>query len=717
MKKNIFFLLFLIGFVKISYNQNVSELNQLYTVLKEQITSNPDSSSYLLKQHQSDLEQAAFSYLNSFAHLKLREYKASKQGFLKLIKQAEITENPVFQDIFYRLGFSYYKLQNHDSAHYFLRRQIEFEKDKKLNVKTADALFLIGYSFKSNGQKDSVLQYWNTANNLYRKNNDSLGLAKIQINLGGYYRYFENSVSIKHYEKGLKLYEILKQERNIAISHQNLGTLFVDSEMSEKAIFHLNKALTYFESENYTQYQITCLNNLSYAHNNMGDYNIAKKNLKKSIAINDNNYQTELSYSLLNMAVCEMGLKNYKSAEKNYKKAESLFEKLDMKYSLLAVYSGYITLYAEFGDLEKVAKYFRAFKSLKEEEFEEKNRAALAEFEKNFELKEITYHLEITKKEKALKSIEIEKQHSDIVIRNIVILLGILAMTLLLFLLYYIYKSNKKTKSLNTAIQTRNNIIEKNNQELEETVSLRTKELSVAKERAEESDLLKSTFLANISHEIRTPLNAIMGFSNLLSEEETDPEDVKRYGVIVRNNGFDLLNIVDDIIDVSKIEANVYTCNQVLVLHSEIVNSIIVENSEKTKYFNKEDVVELTTSFLNEEVKIITDLFKLNVVFNKLINNALQFTDSGFVNIGSEIIGSKLCFSVTDSGIGIPQERMSQIFENFRKYRNDEHIKYRGLGVGLFIANNILNHMGSELEVESSEEGSKFSFKFNIINE
>ena len=111
-------------------------------------------------------------------------------------------------------------------------------------------------------------------------------------------------------------------------------------------------------------------------------------------------------------------------------------------------------------------------------------------------------------------------------------------------------------------------------------------------------------------------------------------------------------------------------------------------------------------------------IYKLNIVFNKLINNAFQFTEKGFVNISSKIIEQKIHFSVSDSGIGIPKENLPQILENFRNFRENKHLKYRGLGVGLYIANSILTQMGSQLQIEANDlGGSNFSFKMDIIDE
>lgn len=234
------------------------------------------------------------------------------------------------------------------------------------------------------------------------------------------------------------------------------------------------------------------------------------------------------------------------------------------------------------------------------------------------------------------------------------------------------------------------------------------------KEKAEESDKLKSAFLANMSHEIRTPMNSILGYSELLSDKEITEEERNRFSVIIANSSNQLMQLINDIIDISKLEAN-----QLKIFMSECNLNEICRNCYYT--FINSDLLKAKPGLnlvLNLQdkfagVQAVTDANRLQQVLINLINNAIKFTEKGSIEFGYHILHDNenpmLQFYVKDSGIGIPADKFDQIFERFRQATEDG--SHKGTGLGLSISKGIIELLHGNIKVESHPgEGATFSF-------
>ena len=240
---------------------------------------------------------------------------------------------------------------------------------------------------------------------------------------------------------------------------------------------------------------------------------------------------------------------------------------------------------------------------------------------------------------------------------------------------------------------------------------LREKEenLRKAKEKAEENDRLKSAFLRNLSHEIRTPLNAILGFSELILEEVKDNRTLIDFINDIRNSGDHLLNIVSDVIEISKIETQQIKIQEKAACLTGILNRVYSSFKLETEKKNLEFKVEIP--LLNEKSKIITDSTILIQILNNLIGNAIKFTNQGMIIYGCELIDGYIQFHVKDSGVGIATEYHELIFERFRQIDNRMSRQYEGLGLGLSISKALVENLGGRIWLESSEGvGSVFYF-------
>ena len=234
-------------------------------------------------------------------------------------------------------------------------------------------------------------------------------------------------------------------------------------------------------------------------------------------------------------------------------------------------------------------------------------------------------------------------------------------------------------------------------------------ELTSAKEKAEESDRLKSAFLANMSHEIRTPMNGILGFTELLSDSNFSGEEKQNFIKIIQKSGQRMLNTVNDLIDISKIE----TGQMSVVLTPANVKEILFS---QYSFFQPEAEEKKLKFILNDQLQqseslVSTDVVKLDSILTNLIKNALKYTDLGSVEIGCYKQNEKLFFYVKDTGIGIPENRQAAVFNRFEQADVGDKRAYQGSGLGLTIAKAYVEMLGGKMELDSKVGfGSTFSF-------
>jgi len=236
-------------------------------------------------------------------------------------------------------------------------------------------------------------------------------------------------------------------------------------------------------------------------------------------------------------------------------------------------------------------------------------------------------------------------------------------------------------------------------------------ELIAAKEKAEESDRLKTAFLHNVSHEIRTPMNAIIGFSALLNEPDTTEEERHQFIDIIFQSGSQLLSIINDIVDIANIESGQVKLN----IKEMNLNSTLRSLDEQFSYKEKSDAISinLDTGLPDSKSLIMTDSTKLIQILSNLINNATKFTREGRVDFGYTLKNGFLEFFVKDTGIGIPPEHHKKIFERFFQVDNLVSRKFGGTGLGLSICKAYVELLGGKIWV-TSQPGEGTDFRFNI---
>lgn len=275
-------------------------------------------------------------------------------------------------------------------------------------------------------------------------------------------------------------------------------------------------------------------------------------------------------------------------------------------------------------------------------------------------------------------------------------------------------RNNEKIAAQNEEFQQINEEFQQLNEELNHA----NFELIGAKEKAEESDRLKSAFLANMSHEIRTPMNGILGFADLLKEPDLSGDERQEYISIIEKSGLRMLNIINDLIDISKVESG-----QMEIIYSEInINEQIeyIYNFFKPEVHKKGMELLFQLGLKDEKAVIRTDREKLYAVLTNLVKNAIKYSDTGTIELGYSLKDKFLVYYIKDTGIGIPESKKDAIFNRFIQADITDKRAFQGAGLGLAISKSYVEMLGGHIWVESIErKGSTFYFTipYNVIND
>ncbi len=248
--------------------------------------------------------------------------------------------------------------------------------------------------------------------------------------------------------------------------------------------------------------------------------------------------------------------------------------------------------------------------------------------------------------------------------------------------------------------------------ELEQRVAERTAELEIAKKRAEEADRIKSAFLATMSHELRTPLNSIIGFTGILLQGLAGPlnEEQTKQLRMVQTSARHLLNLINDVLDISKIESGQLEIGHELVDMRQVIEKVV---QSVTPMAEKKGLA-LKVDIAPEVGEIISDRRRVEQIFLNLLNNAIKFTDQGEVRVESRVSENLVVTSVSDTGIGINPEDMDKLFTPFYQIDTGLTRQYEGTGLGLSICKRLVELLGGEIWVESEGKGRGSTFRFTL---
>ena len=283
-----------------------------------------------------------------------------------------------------------------------------------------------------------------------------------------------------------------------------------------------------------------------------------------------------------------------------------------------------------------------------------------------------------------------------------------------MFAAYNIEYFTRRDFYQNDLLDQRKEEVEEANRNLEQKVEERTLELMLSKDRAEQSDKLKSAFLANMSHEIRTPMNGILGFSQLLLETD-DREELVEFVDVINKNGNHLLSLINDIIDISKIEAGMMTLSISEFSLNELMKEIVDLFSREQKILSGDLSIKYHFDIDPGQDTLIADRTRLKQVLINFMSNACKFTDKGYVEVGYILHEHDVVFYVKDTGIGLDYDQQHVIFERFMQATINHNPKHEGTGLGLAISKAFVKLFDGDIWVESEPgHGSVFYFTLPV---
>jgi len=237
-------------------------------------------------------------------------------------------------------------------------------------------------------------------------------------------------------------------------------------------------------------------------------------------------------------------------------------------------------------------------------------------------------------------------------------------------------------------------------------------QLKKAKEKAEESDNLKSAFLANMSHELRTPINSIQGFADIINNRKLSKKDIKKFTKTIKRRTEELVTLISDILDISRIEAGQVSITDSKFSLNYLIDDIYSIFEERIKVKNKNIILKTLKNLKNDNDYIVTDQTRLKQIISNLVDNAIKFTNKGRIEIGYDLKKENIIeFFVKDTGIGMSKEDQKYIFKRFRQAENSKGKTYGGTGLGLTICKSLVELMGGKIWVQSEvNKGTVFFF-------
>lgn len=605
-------------------------------------------------------QEAIASKILGNAKVNLEEYYEAAKHLQFALHYYEKTKNQkLLGDIHYLLGITEYYLANYTKSldHYLNALQIFKVSESKSDY--ANTLQNMGLLFHEMDDLVKALEYYEAALTINIELDIKENIAGLYQNLGIVsYRNNDDSTAIDYYNKSIEYFKEQHDLRGIGISYSNIGLIHIRNKLPQKAYANFEKSLTYFTKTGYKLGQMWALNNMG-------------------IALSMTNDSAE--------------------SENCFFRSLVLAKDLDSPEGLISNYESLSKLYERMGIQGKALAFFKMHTQVKDSLNQINTQHKITELES-------LYRLESNEREQAELISENKRQKTQI--WAISGFLSILILAVLVIFSAYYQKRNAEKK------------LAEHKRNLEKLVDMRTKELKhqiSERKIAEESDKLKSAFLANMSHELRTPMNAIIAFSNFLREPNLNDDRKFEYLDHITTAGDSLLRLIDDIIDIAKIESKQLK----IFIQPTNINRLLSELYKvhaELKGKNKIKQIKFNLRTDNKYNYIInTDSQRLKQVLSNLIENAFKYTDNGSIDLGFECEEKSVTFFVSDTGIGIPEDKHKLIFDRFYQLNHLNDRKTSGTGLGLAICKNLVNLLGGEIWLNSKPtKGSSFFIKIPV---
>lgn len=609
----------------------------------------------------------------------------------------------------------------------------------------ANTYKLLGFSYFNISDFKKAVEYLNSALEIYENINDKHGAAIIHNHLGNVYGTVDDDDNaLKNFQKSLTFAQSVGDSARSAVNLGNIGLLYFKKKDFDKAIKNYLTAINIFKALNQEMNYSVYLGNLGLAYIEINEFSKAhdffNEALKISIKLQDG-YNIAFQNANQGMLYYRMALRNKFSETQKlehlnksvsyYNNAVSILEPLgsanDQKNYLFELSN----VYKEIGNYKSALEVYVKASNLKDSVLSESTKKSIAEIETKQQLRE---------KEKELELLNNEKEYQTNVTRSLFVILILLGIIIVL-VVYTSRKQKKinaeleknilKRKETEKALRLNEVELKKHRDHLENIVAERTKELKkensvrlqaeeeaiAAKEKAEKSDKLKSEFLAQMSHEIRTPLNIINGFNTILRDELQDNATpiFKKAMSNLEAASNRIMRTVDMVLKMSEVTLGTA---KVLFNEFDFQEKIIDEIIGKYTFLAKEKNLSFECIFETEETNVYSDDYYVFQILVNLLDNAIKYTDSGGIKILiRKNDKGELSISVVDSGIGISEEFLPNMFDSFSQEERGYTRSYDGNGLGLSLVNNYCRLIGAQISVDSQKgKGSSFTVTFPVNN-
>ncbi len=668
------------GYLSVIYADNGSYVDSLKYLLRDEI----NTPQFRLRIQLGD-------------HLLTDSPAVSYNYYLEALNIAQNLQQDTLEALSYsNMGLS--KLQTNDyveSKNYFLTAS-EIYQRYELKEKIANLDYYLGLADYYLGNYEQSIKKYQKALKIFIANDNLQLEANTYQNIGLVHHDLENDTeALEYYQKALKIDETLNIKDNIAGLTQNIGLIYMSNQNLDLAMNYILKSLKIYQELNEMEGIGISLSNVGLIYQKQEKYKLALKNYQRSLQVFDSiNFLIGKIYALHNVGTSYSDLEDYSNALNYYRKSLDLASKKGHVQGMMANYNAISNLYKDLGDYKNSLQFYILYDDLKDSinSVEAKNK--IAEME-------ALYKLGLMDNELSRKSVELTQQRKQ---KQIFIAGSVILLIILFFGVLAYNQKNIAERKLN-----------EHKLNLEELVKQRTDELNIEineRKIAEESDKLKSAFIANMSHELRTPMNAIIAFTNFIKDQELSREKRDEYITYITTAGESLLHLIDDIIDIAKIDSkelniNKASCN-VTLLCIELLNI----NKELKNRKNKDEIdLILNPVCIKNNVIIKTDPYRLKQILSNLLENALKYTNQGYVEFGFEISEKDILFYVKDTGLGIPRAKFQYIFERFSQIDHAIDRQFGGTGLGLAITKNLVELLGGQIWLESKVNfGTTFFF-------
>ncbi|MCQ8879593.1 ATP-binding protein [Pseudoalteromonas shioyasakiensis] len=569
-------------------------------------------------------------------------------------------------------------------------RALNVATQLKNRLKQANLLSNIGLAYFDMYNMELALEHYQKAKSIYETDGSAQDKADILHNIAGVYiKLSRYDSALEIYRQVLDVFQQLDDKDGIAQAYGNMGVAYVESDRDQLALHYYQLALRYYQSIN-DAFQ------LSTRHKNLANLNLKLNKLDvaythaisaKEFAIKADN-KSLLNTALHVLAKIQLVKGDIDEASKSLGESVELAKKYNNGILTKDGLGIAALLQASIGEYDKAVALHQQFLEHQRSMTSEEVVKALNVFQSQFEANRLNQEIQKLKQERNLQTLQIAKRSQLTILLAIVVVL-----ILICGIAIYRRAVEKKAKV-----------------QLAEQVEQRTQELQLVAQELRAANEVKSQFLANISHEIRTPLTAILGQTDDLINGLYEPQQLQDELFVIKKHSDHLKDLINDVLDLSKIEANRLELNLTKFDLIQLLNDVYTMSHAQASH---KGLFLVFDNQLEDSYWVKLDLMRVKQILINLLTNAIKFTQQGRVTLSVINTDTGVQFTITDTGIGMTAEQLKMVFECFQQGDNTISRRFGGSGLGLSLSQQLAMMMGGYISV-LSEQGKGSEFTFNL---